>query len=86
VGVVFVRARLEPHLGGGKIAGTARWFTSWACGRDHPRLDGSLTEVGGGVLLLVGFATPLAAAASSASCSSPGSRTIGETASLSSAR
>jgi len=49
---------------GGKIAGTARWFTSMGMrpnGTVHA-YAASLTEMGCGVLLLFGFLTPLAAA------------------------
>ena len=49
---------------GGKIAGTARWFTSMGMrpnGTIHA-YAASLTEMGCGVLLLFGFLTPLAAA------------------------
>ena len=49
--------------GGGKIAGTSRWFGS--IGFRAPRLQAwtaSITELGAGALLLVGLFTPLAAA------------------------
>ena len=50
-------------IGGGKIAGTGRWFASLGMkpGPLHAWLA-SLTEVGAGVLLLVGLLTPLACA------------------------
>ena len=50
-------------FGGGKIAGTGRWFESLGMkpGRVHAWLA-SLTEVGAGVLLVLGLLTPLAAA------------------------
>ncbi len=50
-------------FGGGKIAGTGRWFASLGMkpGPFHAWLA-SLTEVGAGVLLVLGLATPLAAA------------------------
>jgi putative oxidoreductase len=49
---------------GGRLAGTARWFESIGIrpGRVHALL-GSVTELGAGVLLLIGLLTPLAAAA-----------------------
>src|SRR5690242_13705262 len=49
--------------GGGKIAGTARWFESLGLkpGILHAWMA-SLTELGSGPLLIVGLATPLAAA------------------------
>ena len=49
---------------GGKIAGTGRWFTS--IGMRHGRLNAwlaSVTELVAGGLLIIGLATPLAAAA-----------------------
>jgi putative oxidoreductase len=50
-------------FGGGKIAGTGRWFESLGMkpGPLHAWLA-SLTEVGAGVLLVLGLLTPLACA------------------------
>ena len=50
-------------FGGGKIAGTGRWFESLGMkpGRVHAWVA-SLTEVGAGALLVLGLFTPLAAA------------------------
>jgi putative oxidoreductase len=50
-------------IGGGKIAGTGRWFESLGMkpGPLHAWLA-SLTEVGAGVLLVLGLLTPLACA------------------------
>ena len=50
-------------IGGGKIAGTGRWFESLGMkpGPLHAWLA-SLTEVGAGVLLILGLLTPLACA------------------------
>ena len=50
-------------IGGGKIAGTGRWFESLGMkpGPLHAWLA-SLTEVGAGVMLAVGLLTPLACA------------------------
>jgi putative oxidoreductase len=50
-------------IGGGKIAGTGRWFESLGMkpGPLHAWLA-SLTEVGAGVMLVVGLLTPLACA------------------------
>jgi putative oxidoreductase len=50
--------------GGGRLAGTARWFDSIGIrpGRVHATLA-SVTELGGGALLVLGLLTPLAAAA-----------------------
>ena len=49
---------------GGKLAGTGRWFESIGIrpGRVHAALA-SFTELGGGILLILGLLTPLAAAA-----------------------
>ena len=51
-------------FGGGKIAGTGRWFESLGMrpGVLHAWFA-SLAEVGGGALLVLGLLTPLAAAA-----------------------
>lgn len=51
-------------FGGGKIAGTTEWFESLGMrpARVHAWLA-SLTELGAGVLLVLGLLTPLAAAA-----------------------
>ena len=51
-------------FGGGKLPGTARWFESIGIrpGRVHA-LMATVTELGAGALLIVGFLTPLAAGA-----------------------
>jgi putative oxidoreductase len=51
-------------FGGGKLPGTARWFESIGIrpGRLHALLA-TVTELGAGVLLVLGLLTPLAAAA-----------------------
>ena len=63
VGAVFLAHGWNHVFGGGKIAGTARWFESLGMkpGVLHAWLA-SLTELGSGALLLVGFLTPLAGA------------------------
>ena len=63
VGAVFLAHGLNHIFGGGKIAGTARWFASLGMkpGIVHAWVA-SLTEVGAGALLMVGLLTPLAAA------------------------
>jgi putative oxidoreductase len=63
VGVVMVAHGVNHIVGGGKIAGTGRWFESIGMrpGIVHAWLA-SLTEVVAGVLLLVGLGTSLAAA------------------------
>jgi len=60
---VFLAHGLNHIFGGGKIAGTARWFEGLGMrpGIVHAWFA-SLTEVGAGVLLVVGLATPLAGA------------------------
>ena len=62
-GVVFVAHGWNHIFGGGKIAGTARWFES--LGMRPPLVNAwlaSVTELGSGVLVILGFLTPLAAA------------------------
>ncbi len=63
LGVVMLAHGINHIAGGGKIAGTAGWFESLGMrpGILHAWLA-SLTEVGAGLMLIVGFATPLAAA------------------------
>jgi putative oxidoreductase len=63
VGAVFLAHGINHIYGGGKIAGTGRWFESLGMrpGIVHAWVA-SLTEVGAGALLLVGLLTPLAAA------------------------
>ena len=63
LGVVMLAHGYNHIFGGGKIAGTARWFGSM--GMKHPLAQAwlaSLTELGAGALLLAGLLTPLAAA------------------------
>ena len=63
LGIVFVAHGYNHVFGGGRIAGTARWFESLGMrpGAFHA-WTASLTELGAGALLLVGFLTPLACA------------------------
>lgn len=63
LGGVFLAHGVNHVFGGGRIAGTARWFESLGMrpGLLHAWLA-SLTEIGAGALLVVGFLTPLAAA------------------------
>jgi putative oxidoreductase len=64
VGITMIAHGLNHWRGGGRIAGTARWFGG--LGLRHGRLQAWLsvvTEVGAGALLLLGLATPLACAA-----------------------
>ena len=63
VGAVMLAHGLNHIFGGGKIAGTGRWFESLGMkpGRLHAWLA-SLTEVAAGTMLFAGLLTPLAAA------------------------
>ena len=62
-GAVMLAHGVNHVIGGGRIAGTARWFESLGMrpGRLHAWLA-SGTEIGAGVLLVLGLITPLAAA------------------------
>ena len=64
VGAVMLAHGINHLFGGGRIAGTARWFESLGMrpGVVHAWLA-SLTEVAAGALLVLGFLTPLAGAA-----------------------
>jgi putative oxidoreductase len=63
VGAVFLAHGFNHIFGGGKIAGTGRWFESLGMkpGWVHA-WTASLTEVGAGALLVAGLLTPVAAA------------------------
>jgi putative oxidoreductase len=64
LGGMILAHGLNKFFGGGKIAGTARWFES--IGMRPGKLNAlaaATTEVGSGVLLLAGLATPIAAGA-----------------------
>ena len=63
-GATLVAHGVNHWRGGGKIAGTAGWFES--LGLRQPKLQAwasVVTEIGAGVLLILGLITPLAAAA-----------------------
>ncbi|MDH3680516.1 MAG: DoxX family protein [Acidimicrobiia bacterium] len=62
-GLTFAAHGYAKMFRGGRIEGTAGWFDSMGMkpGRVHALLA-SLTEMGSGVLLALGFLTPLAAA------------------------
>jgi len=64
VGVVMLAHGWNHVFGGGKIAGTGRWFESLGMrpGWLHA-WTASLTEIGAGLLLIAGLLTPLAGAA-----------------------
>jgi putative oxidoreductase len=63
LGITMVAHGYNHAFGGGKLPGTARWFESIGIrpGRLHALLA-TVTELGSGTLLLLGFLTPLAAA------------------------
>ena len=63
VGAVMLAHGVNHVIGGGRIAGTGRWFESLGMrpGRVHAWLA-SGTEIGAGVLLVLGLLTPIAAA------------------------
>jgi putative oxidoreductase len=63
-GAVMLAHGINHIFGGGKIAGTGRWFASLGMkpGIVHAWLA-SLTEIGGGSLLVLGLLTPLGGAA-----------------------
>ena len=63
VGAVMLAHGINHVIGGGRIAGTARWFESLGMrpGRLHAWLA-SGTEIGAGALLVLGLLTPVAAA------------------------
>ncbi|MCZ7526448.1 MAG: DoxX family protein [Acidimicrobiia bacterium] len=63
VGAVILAHGVNHIVGGGRIAGTARWFESLGMrpGILHAWLA-SLTEVAVGPMLILGLLTPLAAA------------------------
>jgi putative oxidoreductase len=63
LGIVFLAHGYNHIFGGGKIAGTGRWFESLGMrpGILHAWFA-SLTELGAGALLLLGLATPFACA------------------------
>jgi len=64
VGVTMMRHGYNHWRGGGKIAGTGRWFAG--LGLKHGELQAWMsvvTELGAGFLLIVGLFTPLACAA-----------------------
>lgn len=64
LGAVMLAHGINHIIGGGKIAGTGRWFESLGMkpGPLHAWLA-SLTEVFGGAMLVLGLFTPLACAA-----------------------
>ncbi|CAM2745270.1 DoxX family protein [Skermania piniformis] len=64
VGVTLISHGVNHWLGGGKIAGTGRWFESLGLRNGVFQAWMSVvTEIGAGVLLILGLLTPLACAA-----------------------
>ncbi|MFE6862073.1 DoxX family protein [Nocardia sp. NPDC057668] len=64
LGAIMIAHGVNHWIGGGKIAGTARWFTG--LGLRNGVLQAWLsviTEIGAGILLVLGLCTPLACAA-----------------------
>lgn len=64
VGATMIMHGYNHWRGGGKIAGTARWFSG--LGLQYGELQAWMsvvTEIGAGSLLILGFLTPFAAAA-----------------------
>jgi putative oxidoreductase len=63
IGAVFLAHGINHIFGGGKIAGTGRWFESLGMkpGWVHA-WTASFTEIGSGALLVMGFLTSFAAA------------------------
>ncbi|MGW1028974.1 DoxX family protein [Streptomyces sp. NPDC002577] len=64
LGITMIVHGVNHWRGGGRIEGTARWFSG--LGLTYGRLQAWMsvfTEVGSGVLLLLGLGTPLACAA-----------------------
>jgi putative oxidoreductase len=63
VGGVFIAHGVNHIVGGGRIAGTARWFESLGMRPSWVHAwTASLTEIGAGALLVLGLLTPLAGA------------------------
>ncbi|MGX1811060.1 DoxX family protein [Nocardia sp. NPDC055321] len=64
LGAIMIAHGVNHWIGGGKIAGTARWFTGLGLRNGVLQAWLSvLTEIGAGVLLIAGLLTPLACAA-----------------------
>jgi putative oxidoreductase len=64
VGITMIAHGLNHWRGGGRIEGTARWFSG--LGLRHGTLQAWMsvvTEIGAGTLLIIGLLTPLACAA-----------------------
>lgn len=64
VGAIMIMHGINHAWGGGKIPGTAGWFSSLGLKYGVLQAWASVvTEIGAGILLIVGFMVPLAAAA-----------------------
>jgi putative oxidoreductase len=63
IGAVFLAHGINHIFGGGKIAGTGRWFESLGMKPGYLHAwTASLTEVGAGTLLVLGLLTPFGGA------------------------
>jgi putative oxidoreductase len=63
IGVTMLAHGYNHAFGGGKLVGTARWFESIGIRPGFINaVAATLTELGAGTLLIVGFITPIAAA------------------------
>jgi putative oxidoreductase len=60
ISAVFVAHACSHIFGGGKIAGTTRWFESLGTRPTLNARTASLTQLGAGLLLILGLLTPLA--------------------------
>lgn len=64
LGCMIAAHGLNKFFGGGRIAGTAKWFESIGMRPGRPNaLMAATTEVGAGLFLVLGLLTPLAAGA-----------------------
>ena len=64
LGIVMIAHGLNHWRGGGRIEGTARWFTGLGLrGGTLQAWTSVVTEIGAGALLIAGLLTPLACAA-----------------------
>jgi putative oxidoreductase len=63
LGMVFLAHGYNHVFGGGKIAGTGRWFESLGMRRGVLHAwTASVTEIGAGLMLMLGLVTPVACA------------------------
>lgn len=87
LGIVMIAHGLNHWRGGGRIEGTARWFTGLGLrGGTLQAWMSVVTEIGAGALLIAGLLTPLACAAVVSVMLVAGSSRTGPTGSSSSRR